>query len=115
MDSTSTLLSTWLTSALPSTYPLLLQSESELKHFQTSEKRERIQELNECRELLFNVQTKLKTYGLRGYEPPEGLRGEVGPALLTFGVELYRKLLIFVFLVVGPGKAMETSADRGGE
>ena len=31
----------------------------------------------ETAQLLGNVRVKLRTYGLRGYEPPEGLRVEV--------------------------------------
>ncbi|GAA5985599.1 hypothetical protein JCM10908_007035 [Rhodotorula pacifica] len=42
----------------------------------SSKRREWLKEKVETAQLLGNVRVKLRTYGLRGYEPPEGLRVE---------------------------------------
>lgn len=64
------------------TAPTSTTSYSDLVALRTSlraspERREWMREKVETAQLLGNVRVKLRTYGLRGYEPPEGLRVEV--------------------------------------
>ncbi|KAG0666842.1 hypothetical protein C6P46_003552 [Rhodotorula mucilaginosa] len=63
------------------TAPTSTTSYSDLVALRTSlraspERREWMREKVETAQLLGNVRVKLRTYGLRGYEPPEGLRVE---------------------------------------
>jgi hypothetical protein len=69
-------ISSWLESR-PNEY---LQAVELLKQFETyksTTKREWISEKRELESLLGNIITKLRTYNLKIYQPPEGLRTEV--------------------------------------
>lgn len=56
-----------------STYPAVRQLSTELTHWKKSEKREWVKERGELRDLLGNIRTKLRTYGMRNWEPEVGL------------------------------------------
>lgn len=62
-----------------SPYPDLLQRRSTLRA--VPERRQWLMEKVATAQLLGNVRVKLRTYGLRGYEPPEGLTIEVSQSL----------------------------------
>lgn len=82
-ESLSSQLDLWTSSSSPSSqipisdFSSLTNLESELSIYQRSQRRSWETELGQLKELLGNVQAKLFTYDLRGYEPPEPLRSEV--------------------------------------
>ncbi|GAA6013171.1 hypothetical protein JCM10207_006193 [Rhodosporidiobolus poonsookiae] len=77
-------LSTHLTSHLsrplppssPSSYPTLFALRAAAAEFRSTTRRAWAQEKWDTAELLHSVKEKLRTYGMRGYEAPEGLRVE---------------------------------------
>jgi hypothetical protein len=72
-------LSNWSSSPpTPShSYAQLFAHRASFATYQQTLRRTWLKEKSDTRELLANVRNKLRTYGLKGYEPEEGLRVEV--------------------------------------
>ncbi|WAQ88391.1 hypothetical protein PtA15_9A518 [Puccinia triticina] len=67
-------IATRLTSTLPSTYPLIKELAADFQKYKQTTKRDWVAQKNEVAGLLGNIVTKLRTYNLRTYVPPEGLK-----------------------------------------
>ncbi|KAI4517766.1 hypothetical protein K523DRAFT_418455 [Schizophyllum commune Tattone D] len=63
----------WEASVFNGNYASAKQQSSDFLAYKQTRKREWVTEKQEVTTLFFNVQTKLKTYGLREYVPPPGL------------------------------------------
>ncbi|KAI5897235.1 uncharacterized protein SCHCODRAFT_02616967 [Schizophyllum commune H4-8] len=63
----------WESSVFNGNYASAKQQSADFLHYKQTRKREWVTEKQEVTTLFFNVQTKLKTYGLREYVPPPGL------------------------------------------
>ncbi|MBW0513188.1 hypothetical protein O181_052903 [Austropuccinia psidii MF-1] len=67
-------ISTRLTCPLPSTYSLVKEQAADFQKYKQTIKRDWVTQKNEVAGLLGNIVTKLKTYNLRTYVPPHGLK-----------------------------------------
>jgi len=67
-------IATRLTSPLPSTYPLIKELAADFQKYKQTIKRDWVAQKNEVAGLLGNIVTKLRTYNLRTYVPPDGLK-----------------------------------------
>ncbi|CAO3610478.1 unnamed protein product [Cunninghamella echinulata] len=64
----------WQSTELPDQYHLIQEKGKEFHHqYKNHQKRSWVTEKREIDSLLGNIQTKLKTYNLKPYHPPEGL------------------------------------------
>lgn len=81
ISSIRSLLSDWQDSSLPSTYPEAKNESALFTEYKKTMKRTWVGQKADCAALLSNIQAKLKTYDMRSYEPPEGLRLVVGKRL----------------------------------
>ncbi|SAM03934.1 hypothetical protein [Absidia glauca] len=63
----------WQSTQLTDHYISTKQKGLEFNHYKNTQKREWVAEKREIDSLLGNIQTKLKTYNLKPYYPPEGL------------------------------------------
>ncbi|KAL7414425.1 calponin homology domain-containing protein [Mrakia frigida] len=66
----------FLTTQLPETYPLVRALATEFSTYKSTDKRSWVVERQELRDLLSNIQVKLRTYGMRAFEPEVGERVE---------------------------------------
>lgn len=66
---TSSLISAWRESPPTPPFSALVHARSDLDSCRRGDKRKWARERSDLEELLLNIQTKLKTYGLRSYEP----------------------------------------------
>jgi hypothetical protein len=82
LDSTQ---SSWSTTPQPTTYPEAITHLSQFAEYKKTSKRAWVKERQELAALYSNIQTKLRTYSLRSWEPREGLRLAVS---LVCGEEL---------------------------
>jgi hypothetical protein len=69
-------LTEWSTSTFTGTYSDAKSQSESFNAYKRSEKRNYVAEKTDLEYLLGNIQTKVKTYGLRAYTPPRGLRLE---------------------------------------
>ncbi|BFZ59316.1 alpha-actinin [Saitoella coloradoensis] len=69
----SSIQSHWSTSTFDNSYADAKKQSNDFNEYKKLEKREWVKEKTALESLLGNIQTKLRTYGLKGYEPPEGL------------------------------------------
>ncbi|PLW49023.1 hypothetical protein PCASD_05055 [Puccinia coronata f. sp. avenae] len=74
MDEIRQTIATRLTSTLPSTYPLIKELAADFQRYKQTTKRDWVAQKNEVAGLLGNIVTKLRTYNLRTYVPPDGLK-----------------------------------------
>lgn len=81
---------------------------AEFASYKNTTKREWISEKRDLDTLLGNIQTKLKTYNLRPYHPPDGHTLSVG-APTTFAISWSRHVNT---LSSGSGQCMEGSSAR---
>jgi hypothetical protein len=65
--------SRWNAATFDGTYADAKHQSEEFNNYKRSEKRQYIVEKTDVESLLGNIQTKVKTYGLRAYTPPHGL------------------------------------------
>ena len=70
--------SQWSASSFTGTYPDAKAHSAAFQAYKSSTKREWVTERQDLATLFGNVQTKLKTYGLREWVPPLGLGIAVG-------------------------------------
>jgi hypothetical protein len=82
LDSTQ---SSWSTTPQPTTYSEAITHLSQFAEYKKTSKRAWVKERQELAALYSNIQTKLRTYSLRSWEPREGLRLAVS---LVCGEEL---------------------------
>jgi hypothetical protein len=80
MDEIRQTIATRLTSTLPSTYPLIKELAADFQKYKQTTKRDWVAQKNEVAGLLGNIVTKLRTYNLRTYVPPDGLKLTVSDA-----------------------------------
>lgn len=66
-------LTEWSTSTFTGTYVDAKSQSESFNAYKRSEKRNYVAEKTDLEYLLGNIQTKVKTYGLRAYTPPRGL------------------------------------------
>ncbi|KAF7721919.1 hypothetical protein EC973_003932 [Apophysomyces ossiformis] len=64
----------WKNTKLSDSYAEIKQKCTEFNHYKNTEKRTWVSEKRDLDSLLGNVQTKLKTYNLKAYHPPEGYK-----------------------------------------
>jgi hypothetical protein len=64
----------WTTATFDGTYINAKHQSEQFNTYKRSEKRRYVAEKTELESLLGNIQTKVKTYGLRTYCPPPGLQ-----------------------------------------
>ncbi len=64
----------WLNSPCPTVYAEAIAQKSDFATYKRTEKRVWTKERQELASLYSNIQTKLRTYSLRSWEPREGLR-----------------------------------------
>jgi hypothetical protein len=95
---------TWNSAPEPPTYPEAIADLGSFAEYKKTSKRGWVRERQELAALYSNIQTKLKTYALRVWEPVEGLRLEVSIRLL----EVKR---VEGLIMVGPGEAMVCFSD----
>ncbi|KAH9820237.1 calponin homology domain-containing protein [Melampsora americana] len=76
MDEIRQTIATRLTPALPSTYSLVKAQAADFQKYKQTVKRDWVAQKSEVAGLLGNIVTKLKTYNLRTYVPPDGLKLE---------------------------------------
>ena len=74
LASTQTL---WTDAAQPETYHEAMSHLGQFAVYKKTSKREYVRERQELAALYSNIQTKLRTYSLRAWEPSEGLRLDV--------------------------------------
>lgn len=74
MDEIKQTISTRLTTTLPSTYQLVKEVAADFQKYKQTTKRDWVAQKNEVAGLLGNIVTKLRTYNLRTYVPPDGLK-----------------------------------------
>lgn len=74
MDEIRQTIATRLTTTLPSTYPLIKELAADFQKYKQTTKRDWVAQKNEVAGLLGNIVTKLRTYNLRTYVPPDGLK-----------------------------------------
>jgi hypothetical protein len=66
--------SQWDLATFDGTYVDAKRQSEQFNDYKRSEKRRYIAEKTDLESLLGNIQTKVKTYGLRAYTPPQGLQ-----------------------------------------
>lgn len=76
LDSTQ---ESWSSATPPSSYPQAIGHLSQFAKYKKTHKRAWVKERQELAALYSNIQTKMKTYALRAWEPKDGLRLEVSP------------------------------------
>lgn len=64
----------WEAAGSPATYPEAMEEKQQFTEYKKSSKRSWVRERQELAQLYSNIQTKLRTYSLRSWEPREGLR-----------------------------------------
>ncbi|KAH9457365.1 hypothetical protein Pst134EA_021248 [Puccinia striiformis f. sp. tritici] len=74
MDEIRSTIGSRLTSPLPFTYPLIKELAADFQKYKQTTKRDWVAQKNEVAGLLGNIVTKLRTYNLRTYVPPDGLK-----------------------------------------
>jgi hypothetical protein len=87
--------SEWATSAFDGTYADAKSQSLEFTTYKQTTKRAWVAERQDVATLFGNVQTKLRTYGLREYVPPEGLSLQVGVNAILVLRTLTQTFLIF--------------------
>ena len=63
----------WDKATFDGTYADAKRQSSEFNQYKHGDKRKYVAEKTDLESLLGNIQTKVKTYGLRAYHPPSGL------------------------------------------
>jgi len=63
----------WTAATFDGTYTDAKHQSEEFNNYKLGEKRQYVAEKTDLESLLGNIQTKVKTYGLRAYIPPQGL------------------------------------------
>lgn len=81
MDAIHHAMSTALSAPLPDTYPELKAEATQFQTYKQTTKREWVAQKGDVAGLLGNIVTKLRTYNLKTYVPPEGLTLTVRDAL----------------------------------
>jgi len=77
---------TWTKATFDGTYADAKRQSAEFNQYKLGDKRKYIAEKTDLESLLGNIQTKVKTYGLRAYHPPAGLAlSELDSAWRTLG------------------------------
>ncbi|BEI94756.1 uncharacterized protein CcaverHIS019_0703370 [Cutaneotrichosporon cavernicola] len=66
----------WSAAEAPASYPQAMAQKTEFMEHKKTSKRSWVRERQELAQLYSNIQTKLRTYSLRSWEPREGLRLE---------------------------------------
>ena len=66
----------WLSAPTPATYPEAIAILGQFAEYKKTSKRGWVKERQELAALYSNIQTKIKTYGLKSWEPRAGLRLE---------------------------------------
>ena len=79
----------WLNAPPPTSYPEAMAHLGGFAEYKKKSKRTFVKERQELAGLYSNIQTKLRTYGLRAWEPKEGLRLEVSRSV---GFELIGRI-----------------------
>ena len=79
LDSTE---SSWSSSPSASTYPEAMSHLGAFTEYKKTSKRAWVKERQELGALYSNIQTKLKTYALRAWQPRDGLKLEVRPRVV---------------------------------
>ncbi|KAL8283147.1 hypothetical protein RQP46_005925 [Phenoliferia psychrophenolica] len=74
MDAVANLLNDWLANPPRPPYAALKELQASFSEHKKTTKREWVKERGDVTALLGHIQTKLRTYGMRGYEPQEGVR-----------------------------------------
>jgi hypothetical protein len=69
----ATVCKTWDQTTFDGTYADAKRQSGEFNEYKLHDKRKYISEKTDLESLLGNIQTKVKTYGLKGYVPPRGL------------------------------------------
>ena len=64
----------WTAATFDGTYVDAKRQSEEFNNYKRGEKRRYVAEKTDLESLLGNIQTKVKTYGLRSYNPPNGLQ-----------------------------------------
>ena len=64
----------WTSATFDGTYSNAKHQSEQFNTYKRSEKRRYVKEKTDLESLLGNIQTKVKTYGLRSYNPPNGLQ-----------------------------------------
>ena len=82
LDTTET---SWKTAPASTTYPEAIGHLGDFAGYKRTNKRGWVKERQELAALYSNVQTKLKTYALKPWEPREGLRLEVSRSKVEHG------------------------------
>lgn len=71
----------WSLSPSSDSYASLVSFRAEIDSYRSTHKPEWNSERMDLEDLLLNIQTKLKTYGLRSYDPEEAYSTAVSPLL----------------------------------
>lgn len=74
LETLATLQTQWNSAIPPTTYLAAMAALTEFAQYKKSDKRTWVKDRQELSWLYSNIQTKIKTYGLRSWEPREGLR-----------------------------------------
>ena len=77
LDSLDTIQTSWSRAIQPTHYPDAIGHLAQFAEYKKTSKRGFVRERQELAALYSNIQTKLRTYALRPWEPREGLRLEV--------------------------------------
>lgn len=64
----------WAKAEQPTSYPDAIGHKSQFAEYKKTDKRAWVRERQELAQLYSNIQTKLRTYALRSWEPRQGLR-----------------------------------------
>lgn len=64
----------WDAAERPATYPEAMEQKHQFTEYKKTSKRSWVRERQELAQLYSNIQTKLRTYSLRSWEPRDGLR-----------------------------------------
>lgn len=81
MASIRSLLSTWSASTLSDTYPEAKRESADFIQYKKTLKRTWVGQKADLAGMLGNIATKLRTYEMKAYTPPDGLRVAVCTAL----------------------------------
>lgn len=73
LSSVSTTIRSWSNTTPPTTYPEAIAHLAKFSEYKKTTKRSWVRERQELAALYSNIQTKLKTYALRPWEPRSGL------------------------------------------
>jgi hypothetical protein len=77
--------SQWAATGFTGTYADAKSNSAAFQEYKSSTKREWVTERQDLVTLFGNIQTKLKTYGLREWKPQSGLDVAVGSAVVHYG------------------------------